>query len=239
MKKQIPNIITLCNLASGTIAAYCAATDTEHLHYAALFIMLGIFFDFFDGMAARLLHVTSAMGKELDSLADLVTSGIAPGFILYAILSSGSSWHWVAYAALATPLLAAYRLAKFNLDERQHHGAFLGLPAPANALIWVGLAFVFSCAPVSDTTWLFEDSSLACIAAISVFTAILMITELPMFSLKFNFKDLSWKNNWVRYLFLAGCLVIIIALWHYSLSFIILWYIFLSIFTQKKPTDNE
>lgn len=239
MKKQIPNIITLCNLSCGVIAAYCAATNTEHLHYAALFILLGIFFDFFDGLAARLLGVASAMGKELDSLADAVTSGVAPGFILYSILSSGSAHHWVAFAALATPVLAAYRLAKFNLDERQHHGAFLGLPAPANALIWAGLAIVYSCAPVSDCSWLFEDSSLLCIAAISIFTAILMITEMPMFSLKFNFKDLSWKSNWVRYIFLAGGLAIIVTMYYYCLSLIILWYILLSLLTQKKPAANE
>lgn len=239
MKKQIPNIITLCNLACGTIAAYCAATEPRHLHYAALFILLGIFFDFFDGLAARLLGVASALGKELDSLADAVTSGVAPGFILYAILSSGSAHHWIAYAALATPVLAAYRLAKFNLDDRQHHGAFLGLPAPANALIWVGLAIVYSLAPFSETNWLFEDSSLACIAAISVFTAILMITEMPMFSLKFNFKDLSWKSNWVRYIFLAGCLAMIIVFYYYCISLIILWYILLSLLTQKKPEAND
>lgn len=239
MKKQIPNIITLCNLACGTMAAYCAATDSGHLHYAALFILLGIFFDFFDGLAARLLGVASNLGKELDSLADVVTSGVAPGFILYAILSSGSDFHWIAFAALATPVLAAYRLAKFNLDERQHHGAFLGLPAPANALIWVGLAFVYSLAPVSETTWLFEDTSLDCIAAISLFTAVLMITEMPMFSLKFNFKDLSWKSNWVRYVFLAGCLILIVAFHYYCLSLIILWYILLSLLTQKKPATHE
>lgn len=239
MKKQIPNIITLCNLACGVIAAYCAATDTEHLHYAAAFILLGIFFDFFDGLAARLLGVASNLGKELDSLADLVTSGVAPSFILFAILSSGTAWHWIAYAALATPVLAAYRLARFNLDDRQHHGDFLGLPAPANALIWVGLALVYSCAPVADSAWLFEDTSLACIAAISLFTAVLMVTEMPMFSLKFNFKDLSWRSNWVRYLFLVGCVAIIIIIRHFSISFLILWYILLSMFTQKKPAGNE
>ncbi len=239
MKKQIPNIITLCNLACGIMASYCAVADSEHLHYAAYFILLGIFFDFFDGLAARLLGVASEMGKELDSLADVVTSGVAPGFILYSILSSGCC-RWIAFAALATPVLAAYRLAKFNLDERQHHGAFLGLPAPANALIWVGLAFTWACSPVQDSSRLFGNAGLVCIATISIITAILMVTEIPMFSLKFNFKDLSWKSNWVRYLFLAGCTWFFFTpLLHCGVSFCILWYILLSLLTQKKTTAHE
>ena len=138
MKKQIPNLITLCNLLCGVLSVWSATSDTPVLGMppltaAAGFIMLGIFFDFFDGMTARLLGVASPVGKELDSLADVITSGIAPAFILFYILV-GHPMAWLKFIAFLIPAFAAYRLAKFNLDERQHH-SFLGLPAPANALI--------------------------------------------------------------------------------------------------------
>ncbi len=241
IKKQIPNLITLCNLLCGVMATYYAiqyqAFDFR-LHYAAWFILLGIFFDFFDGLAARLLHVASDMGKELDSLADVITSGVAPGFILYAILATADGLPWLKYIALLMPAFAAYRLAKFNLDTRQSH-SFLGLPAPSNALIWVGLAFIFSFAPAEEVGWLFNNTGLICLAILSLITDLLMIGEMPMFSLKFNFKDLSWKSNKIQYIFLAGCLLLIIFLLQYSISFIILWYIVLSLLTQKKSTAHE
>ena len=232
MRKQIPNIITLCNLTCGVIATVYAASGL--LLPAALFILLGIFFDFFDGLAARLLHVESKMGAELDSLADVITSGVAPAIILCGILGTAEGLPWLRYVALLTPALAAYRLARFNLDERQHHGQFLGLPVPANGLIWVGLAIISSTGEARLSTPL-----LIAAAIISLLTAILMVTDLPMFSLKFNFKDLSWRSNWVRYLFLVGCLVLIIVLPRYSLSLIILWYILLSICTQRKEASHE
>jgi len=241
IRRQIPNCITLCNLICGVLATYYAiqyqAFD-DRLHYAAWFILLGIFFDFFDGMAARLLHVSSDMGKELDSLADVITSGVAPGFILYEILATSDGIPWLKYIALLMPAFAAYRLAKFNLDKRQSH-SFLGLPAPSNALIWVGLAFIFSCAPVEQVGWLFNNTGLICLAVLSLVTNVLMVGEMPMFSLKFNFKDLSWHSNKIQYIFLAGCLLLIIFLLQYSTSFIILWYITLSLVTQKKQSIDE
>lgn len=240
IKRQIPNSITLCNLICGVLATYYAiqyqAFDSQLL-YAACFILLGIFFDFFDGLFARLLHVPSDIGKELDSLADVVTSGIAPGFILYEILATSNDFPWLKYTALLMPAFAAYRLAKFNLDTRQSH-SFLGLPAPSNALVWVGLAIIFSCAPAEKASWLFNDTGLICLAILSLITNILMIGEMPMFSLKFNFKDLSWKSNRIQYVFLVGCLVLASLLMQYAISFIILWYVVLSLLTQKKPSAN-
>jgi CDP-diacylglycerol--serine O-phosphatidyltransferase len=241
IKRQIPNCITLCNLLCGVLATYFAIQYQNYnyqLHYAAWFILLGIFFDFFDGMAARLLHVASDIGKELDSLADVITSGVAPGFILYGILSTSDGLPWLKYISLFMPAFAAYRLAKFNLDTRQSH-SFLGLPAPSNALIWVGLAFLFSCAPVEKVDWLFNNSGLICLALLSLITNLLMVSEMPMFSLKFNFKDLSWKSNKVQYTFLSGCLLLILFMLQYSISLIILWYILLSLLTQKKHPANE
>ena len=241
IKRQIPNCITLCNLLCGVLATYYAIQCQAYnyrLDYAAWFILLGIFFDFFDGLSARLLHVSSDMGKELDSLADVITSGVAPGFILFEILATSEGLPWLKYTALLMPAFAAFRLAKFNLDTRQNH-SFLGLPAPSNALIWVGLAFIFSCAPVEKVGWLFDNPGLVSLAVLSLITDILMISELPMFSLKFNFKDLSWKSNKIQYVFLAGCLLLILFLLQYAVSFIILWYILLSILTQKSPAVNE
>lgn len=251
IKRQVPNCITLCNLICGVLAsiyavkseitAYDTFSDGPAIHYlgiAAIFILLGIFFDFFDGMSARLLHVSSPLGKELDSLADVVTSGVAPGLILYEILNTCSSLPWLKYVALLMPAFAAFRLAKFNLDTRQSH-SFRGLPAPSNAIIWVGLAFLYDYAPADQVSWLFDNAGLIGLAMLSVVTNILMIGELPMFSLKFNFKDLSWNTNKIAYIFIFGCILLIAILRYYSISLIILWYIILSMLTQKKTASNE
>ena len=231
MKKQIPNLITLGNLLCGALSCYMAAQGL--LRPAAIYILLGIFLDFFDGLAARLLGVASPVGKELDSLADVVTSGVAPGIILFQMTTTQLDacnlpdfFEAFCYIALLLPAFAAYRLAKFNLDTRQNH-SFLGLPAPANALIWVGLAL---CGTISLSPFL-----ITILLGISIATDILMVSELPMFSLKFNFKDLSWHTNKIQYLFLIGCALIIAATrqW-YAISISILWYILLSIFTRKQ-----
>ena len=241
MKRQIPNLITLGNLLCGVLATVAAAN--MELTAAALFICLGIFLDFFDGLAARLLGVASPLGKELDSLADVVTSGVAPGVILFVLMGTGSSWVvYLSFLALLMPLFAAYRLAKFNLDTRQSH-SFLGLPGPSNALIWVGVALYlcpFDCFGCG-LTWspgVKHDIFLSVLIVISLVADILMISEMPMFSLKVNFKDMGWKSNSVQYLFLIGCALLIAATrqW-YAISLIILWYIVLSAITQRKHAE--
>lgn len=250
IKRQIPNLITLGNLACGVLATIAAAN--MELTAAALLICLGIFLDFFDGMAARLLGVASPIGKELDSLADVVTSGVAPGVILLTILREGTG-DWPVWGqflatlvALLVSLFAAYRLAKFNLDTRQTH-SFLGLPVPSNALIWVGIALFLAPDCPHPQCWvegggwnpLVENTLfLVAVIVVSLVTDILMVSEMPMFSLKVNFKDMSWKSNSVQYLFLIGCAVIIAASrqW-YAISLIILWYIILSAITQRKHAE--
>lgn len=199
---------------------------------AALLICLGILFDFFDGLTARLLGVASPIGKELDSLADVVTSGVAPAAILYE-LTETSLWNlnipWLAIVFLLIPLFAAYRLAKFNLDTRQTH-SFLGLPVPSQALVWVGVALSVG----ADLTLPWVVS----IGVLSLVLDVLMVSELPLFSLKFNFKDLSWKTNSVQYIFLIVCAVIIAVLRDWiAISAIILWYIILSLFTQRRHAE--
>ena len=229
IKRQIPNLITLCNLACGVLSIF-AALVWGYTTQAALLICLGILFDFFDGLSARLLGVASPMGKELDSLADVVTSGVAPAAILYSLtyypmIECGKPW--LAIPFLLIPIFAAYRLAKFNLDTRQSH-SFLGLPVPSQALVWVGLAL--SQWSVVNGQW-----PVVAIVALSLVLDVLMVSELPLFSLKFNFKDLSWKTNSVQYLFLIGCAVLIAMLCDWiALSAIILWYILFSIITRRR-----
>ena len=266
IRRQIPNLITLGNLLCGVLAIRYALR--AELDYAAFFICLGIFLDFFDGLAARLLKVPSAIGKELDSLADLVTSGVAPAFIVYTILddgfgisfrAAGTDYNtlllYLPLVALLIPLFAAYRLAKFNIDEEQAH-SFKGLPAPANALIWVGVAFYLQGQydllprdiPMGSTGYrqipdyqlqtVWNDGWGIAVAVVSVVTNLLMVSNLRMFSLKFNFKDMSWKSNSVQYLFLIGCVAIVaVTRQWYALSLIILWYIILSAITQRKHAE--
>lgn len=232
IKRQIPNLITLCNLMCGVESVF-ASLALGDVRMAAIWICAGIFLDFFDGMSARLLKVPSEMGKQLDSLADVITSGVAPAFIMYRLVEEPlkdiyPTWIVVLLMLpfLLLPAFAAYRLAKFNIDTRQSH-SFLGLPVPSNALIWVGLALAgFS---VSGLTVAIA------VAVVALVTDVLMISELPLFSLKFNFKDMTWHTNWVQYLFLIGCAVLIAALRSWSaLSLIILWYILLSLITQRR-----
>ena len=235
IKRQIPNLITLCNLGCGVLSIL-AAIAYQAPTQAALLICLGILFDFFDGMTARLLSVSSPMGKELDSLADVVTSGVAPAAILFSLCYWSLEYlglRWLLVLFLLIPLLAAYRLAKFNLDTRQSH-SFLGLPVPSQALVWVGLALTQSIDySATGNPWL-----TLVIVALSLVLDVLMVSELPLFSLKFNFKDLSWKTNNVQYIFLIVCAVIIAVLRDWiALSAIILWYIIFSIFTQRRHAE--
>ncbi len=227
IKRQIPNLITLCNLGCGVLSVFAAIAYQEPTQ-AALLICIGILFDFFDGLTARLLGVSSPMGKELDSLADVVTSGVAPAAILYQLTEQtfiNYGTQWMALFFLLIPLFAAYRLAKFNLDTRQSH-SFLGLPVPSQALVWVGVALTF------------ERPSAIVILIVSLLLDVLMVSELPLFSLKFNFKDLSWKTNSVQYIFLIVCAVIIAVLRDWiAISAIILWYILLSLFTQRRHAE--
>ncbi len=219
-------MITLCNLACGVLSVF-AALYLGYPKQAALLICLGILFDFFDGMSARLLGVSSPIGKELDSLADVVTSGVAPAAILFKLTEStlsndGLSWLGVGF--LLIPLFAAYRLAKFNLDTRQSH-SFLGLPVPSQALVWVGVALSAHSGTLSAVV----------ILAVSLILDVLMVSELPLFSLKFNFKDLTWRTNSIQYIFLIVCAIIIVLLRDWiALSAIILWYVLFSTITNRR-----
>lgn len=238
MKKHIPNLITCLNITSGTIAIFFAFNG--QLHVAAGLVILAMVFDFFDGFAARLLHVQSGIGKELDSLADVVSFGVVPsilaffliGDLLRAEAATGVLTIWqlvLLYVPLLIPAFSAYRLAKFNLDERQTH-SFIGLNTPSNALFWVMLVFNYHyCNDFFMQTW----GSAWLLAACALLLAILLISELPMFSLKLT--SFSWRDNALLYCFLVT-IVIGFAIWNVkALSFMIPVYILLAFydFTKK------
>ena len=233
MKKNIPNIITCCNLLSGCVATSFAFMGNPSM--ALLWIVIGAIFDFFDGMCARLLHVSSPIGKELDSLADDITFGVAPAAILYYVLSvmeypgflhsslldMSDPWrNYLPYFAFVMAAFSALRLAKFNLDERQSLG-FIGLPTPANALFW-GALIVGAGSYLEATPWM-----MPVLLAGIVLSSWLMVSEIPMFALKF--KHWGWKGNEVKYVFLLTCIPLLLLFGILGLALITAWYVILSV----------
>ena len=227
MKKHIPNMITCLNLISGCIATYFAFQSDYSM--ALLFIVIGAVFDFFDGMTARLLHVSSPIGKELDSLADDITFGFAPSAIVFAFLSPLTSnlSPLLPFLAFIMAAFSALRLAKFNLDERQALG-FIGLPTPANALFWGSLI-------AGAGSWLATVPYICYILLAGVFlSCYLLIAEIPMFALKF--KHWGWKGNEIKYIFILSCIPLLLFLKVSGFAAIIAWYIVLSVATNKKTS---
>ena len=226
IKRQIPNLITLGNLACGVLATIAAAN--MELTAAALLICLGIFLDFFDGMAARLLGVASPIGKELDSLADDITFGFAPSAMIFSYLCTFHMHITVLpFLAFFMAAFSALRLAKFNLDERQALG-FIGLPTPANALFWGSLI-------AGAGSWLATIPYICYILLAGVFlSCYLLIAEIPMFALKF--KHWGWKDNEIKYIFILSCIPLLLLLGVSGFAAIIAWYIILSVATTKKTT---
>lgn len=223
--RNIPNSITCCNLISGCIATYNAFLGD--IRMALLWIIVGAVFDFFDGMSARLLKVSSPIGKELDSLADDITFGFAPSAIIFyelSIMEYPSELlmlkPYLPYFAFVMAAYSALRLAKFNLDERQSLG-FIGLPTPANALFW-GALFVGAQNFMESTAYM-----LPVILLMICVSCWLLIAEVPMFALKF--KQWGWKGNEVKYIFLISCLPLLMIFGITAFSVIIAWYVVLSV----------
>lgn len=190
IKSQIPNSLTLLNLLSGVIGILFVLQGK--VESGAYFIFLSAFFDFLDGFAARLLNVAGEIGKQLDSLADLVSFGVLPGFIIFKICESNTELIWLPYLTLILPLLSAYRLAKFNIDTRQSD-RFIGLPTPANALFFSTLLFLGDKWEVIDT-WIQNPWVMVVLAWIF---SILLVSEIPLIALKF--KTFSFSSNRFRY----------------------------------------
>ena len=229
MKKHIPNTITCLNLISGCIATYWAFQGDYRL--ALLFIIIGAVFDFFDGMTARLLHVSSPIGKELDSLADDVTFGFAPSAIVFSYLSSltVNNQLSIAYLAFVMAAFSALRLAKFNLDERQALG-FIGLPTPANALFW-GSFIVGAGDWLKTAPFIGPNLSIVILAGVLI-SCWLLICEIPMFALKF--KTWGWKGNEIKYIFILSCIPLLLWLGIAGIAAVIAWYIVLSAINNRK-----
>ena len=225
LKKHIPNAITCCNLFSGCLA--CAMAYSGDYKLAMAFIVLGAVFDFFDGMVARLLHVSSPLGVQMDSLADDITFGVAPATIVFVFMKNelyypsylGVVSEILPYTAFLIAVFSACRLAKFNIDKRQTT-TFIGLPTPANALFWSSLI-----TGAGDWIYALNAGWFFLLALIMIFSFFL-ISEIPMFSMKF--KNLSWNSNKTRYIFLLVSIPMLLLGYLAPLA-IISWYLILSI----------
>lgn len=232
IKKHIPNTITLLNLVCGCLAIISTFHKTFEL--TALLVIIAAVLDFFDGFAARMLQVHSELGKQLDSLADMVTFGVVPGFVMYQLIifDIGSSnsylgpnepiWY-LAYAALLIPVFSAYRLAKFNIDTRQHD-SFIGLPTPANALFICFLPMLMFPDHNFIATWLLKPYILIALCLVQSY---LMIAEIPLIALKF--KHFKPEGNQWRYALLILALLFILLFKQRAIPLIIILYVILSL----------
>ncbi|MBR3916740.1 MAG: CDP-diacylglycerol--serine O-phosphatidyltransferase [Bacteroidaceae bacterium] len=232
VKKHIPNAITCCNLFSGCIACVMAFNGAFDL--AMGFIVLGAVFDFFDGMVARLLRVSSPLGVQMDSLADDITFGIAPATIVFNYMNDvlyypgylGCFSEIIPYMAFLIAVFSACRLAKFNVDTRQTN-TFIGLPTPANALFWSSLV-------TGAGHWIFNlNAGWVLMIGLILLSSYLLVSEIPMFSLKF--KNFSWRCNKTRYVFLVVALPMLV-LGYLAPVAIIAWYLLLSVVLYIKGT---
>lgn len=246
LKRHIPNIVTLLNLFCGSIAVIFAVYN--NFVAAAIFVFLGILFDFFDGLLARKLNVQSPLGIQLDSLADMVTSGLVPGIIMFKLLSiavdtplflnSSTEWNsnlnwqefgdaWLPLIGLFITLASAYRLAKFNIDEDQQT-YFKGLPTPANTLLIISLPLILE----------YQNSDLMnsiiinkwFLIVLTFLSCYLLNANIKLFALKF--KNFGFKDNAVRYVFIVLTLILLVLLHFAAIPLIILMYVMLSLISS-------
>lgn len=248
IKRHIPNVVTLLNLFSGCIAVIFAVYG--NFVAAAIFVFLGIFFDFFDGFLARKLHVQSPLGIQLDSLADLVTSGVVPGIIMFKLISLtidapdyseySESWnsvfHWQEFKMSALPLIgllialaSAYRLAKFNLDEDQQ-SYFKGLPVPANTLVILSLPLILEYQNSDIMNAIIINKWF--LIGLTLLSCYLLNSNIKLFALKF--KNWGFRDNSVRYIFLILSVICLVVLHFAAIPLVIGLYILLSLLTKSK-----
>lgn len=229
MKKHLPNAVTCLNLFSGCLAlCHIFAGDLET---GAYFVGLSAVFDFFDGLLARALHVSSPIGKDLDSLADVVSFGVVPGAFLFDLLrQSGADMPtWLPYAGFIVTIFSALRLAKFNNDTRQSD-SFIGLPTPACTLVVASLPLIlandrFGLSPYILNPWT--------LLVLTLVLSGLLVAELPLFALKF--KTFRWQDNQVRFVFLLLSVGLLLWLWAAAIPLVILLYVLLSVLSPAKP----
>ena len=246
MKKQIPNLITVLNLLCGCLAIlYVVSGD---LVISSFLVIAGMFFDFFDGLVARLLHVQSKLGVQLDSLADMVSFGVVPGLMMFQLLNKSlmpqelrtgfeatetlkgfePGMSFIPFIGMLIIIASAYRLAKFNIDTRQSDN-FIGLPTPANTLLIVSLPLIFQYqySPFLELV-IFNHWFLI---ALTIVSSLLLNAEIKLFSLKF--KSWNFNSNQVRYIFLALSIAAIIAIKFIAIPFIIIIYIIVSLLRKS------
>ncbi|MBE9488541.1 MAG: CDP-diacylglycerol--serine O-phosphatidyltransferase [Bacteroidetes bacterium] len=219
MKKHIPNSITLMNLLSGCIA--CTFAFNGEYKIAFLFMLFSLFFDFMDGLVARLLKSYSDVGKELDSLADMVSFGFLPSLVMYTM---GGTF---AYFAFFIAMMSALRLAKFNVDTREHD-MFYGLATPANAVFFVSVGYLTQAYPESIliTSFNIEWVRMLFIAIFSL----LLVSNIPMYSLKL--RSIKFKDNIVLYSYIIALIISIIIFRMWAIPFAIITYVLLSVITS-------
>ena len=246
IRKYSPNFITCLNIISGSLAVLFAIKG--ELSVSVILIIAATIFDFFDGLAARMLNAYTPLGKELDSLADMISFGLAPGMLMmvmqeYALFGMNvraenfldlSIWEIACISAsLLIPVFSAVRLAKFNIDTRQAN-SFIGLPTPANALFIASLALI-----TEHGKYEILDAYILqpiVLLVITIVMSLLLVSELPMFSLKF--KNLSWVDNKVRFIFLSISVVLIIAFNIYGIAAVIVSFILISAFLRLKTINR-
>lgn len=220
MIRHVPNFLTCCNLICGCLGVVFVLE--ERTFPAAYFVWMAGVFDFFDGFAARMLKVSSPIGKELDSLADMVSFGLLPSVVMYKLLLAASVTGYVPYAAFSIAVFSALRLAIFNIDETQRD-SFRGVPTPANALFITALPLLTGgLVSALHTPWI-----LLVIVAVSSY---LLVSNLELFALKF--KDFTWQNNKIRFTFLLLSVLLLAVLQVAAIPVIILLYIGLSLGVQ-------
>lgn len=217
ISRHIPNLFTSLNLLSGCIGLVYVSSG--QLTFAAYFVWIGAFFDFLDGFAARLLKVESPIGKEHDSLADMVTFGVLPSFVVFKLLE-GHGPEWVAYSGFLIAIFSALRLAKFNVDTEQRE-IFIGLPVPANTLFFTGLVF-------TENNYLGEWATSYPLLIVTTITfSLLMVSPIKFIALKFN--HTKWNGNELKFVFLIGALALTTLLGIQAVSIVLLWYIGISL----------
>ncbi|MBL4604176.1 MAG: CDP-alcohol phosphatidyltransferase family protein [Flavobacteriaceae bacterium] len=239
IKKHIPNLFTLGNLFCGTIAIIFALEGRYEI--AAYLVLLGIVFDFFDGFLARALHVSGELGKQLDSLADMVTSGVVPGIIMYKLFDFSlgdvevgeyvlfsNEKTYIVYFAFILTLAACYRLAKFNIDTRQSE-SFIGLPTPAMSLFVVSLPLIFQTTAIEFVRDLI--SNVYFLTTVTLVFSYLMNAEIPLFSLKF--KNYGLKENVFKYVLIVLSVILLITIQYLAIPITISVYVLLSMIKNK------
>lgn len=235
LKRQIPNIITLLNLFCGCIALVFAFDSNFEM--AFLFVCLGIFLDFFDGFFARLFKVSSPLGLQLDSLADMVTSGVVPGTVMFFMVSNALNnpevgflnfKFWISLSGFIITLGSCYRLANFNIDTRQTD-SFIGLPTPANALFILSLPLILKYSEIEMVNNLLQTPIF--LVAITLLSAFILNAEIPLFSLKI--KSFNLKDNGLTLFFLSVSSVLLILFQFLGLAMVIVFYVVLSVLNNN------